>query len=230
MSLASTADGNGNGKGMRGKTRSPVRAAIPAAGAPSSVAGSRNGNGHTDGNGHGGGRVLPTPFPMDPVALPQIPKQTFDVRDFGGIGDSLHDCTEAIAKPINAASAAGGGRVLIPEGTWKTGPIHLKSNIDLHMARGATVQFSDDPMDYLPPVFVRWGGLECFNYSPLIYACNCQNIAITGSGVLLGRGKKWWVYKKRHQKAHAQLYQMAIDGVPVDQRRFGSEEHMLRPQ
>jgi polygalacturonase len=187
-------------------------------------------NGYGNGNGNRTGKNVPTPFEMSPVTVPTFPQKVFDVRDFGAIGDSLHDCSEGITKAIAACSKEGGGRVLIPEGTWKTGPIHLQSNIDLHLARGATVQFSDDPMDYLPLVFVRWGGLECYNYSPLIYARNCNNIAITGSGVVLGRGKKWWCYKKRQQKAHARLYQMAIDGLPVDQRKFGCEEHMLRPQ
>src|SRR5205085_2469238 len=124
----------------------------------------------------------------------------------------------------------GGGRVLIPPGKWLTGPIHLKSNIDLHVADGAVVSFLTDPEKYLPPVFVRWQGQECYNYSPLIYARDCDNIAITGRGVLLGQGKSWWSWEKRQQKSCNRLYQMVLKGVPVGERQCASEDLPLRPQ
>jgi polygalacturonase len=74
--------------------------------------------------------------------------------------------------------------VVVPAGQWLTGAIHLKSNVNLHMLEGAEIHFSDDPADYLPVVFTRWAGFEVINYSPLIYAHGCENIAITGPGRL----------------------------------------------
>jgi polygalacturonase len=77
---------------------------------------------------------------------------------------------------------------------------------------------------------VRWGGVECFNYSPLIYARDCENIAITGRGLLLGQGKAWWGWEKHQARCRAKQYEMVLQDVPVDQRIFGSVELPLRPQ
>ena len=65
------------------------------------------------------------------------------------------------------------------------------------MQEGAEIHFSDDPNDYLPVVFTRWAGTEVMNYSPLIYANNCENIAITGPGKLFGHGEKWWDWRNK---------------------------------
>jgi polygalacturonase len=164
-----------------------------------------------------------------PVA-PKFPARVVDIRSHGAACDGRIDCTVAIADAIAACAQAGGGRVLVPAGTWLTGPIHLKSNINLHLAAGATLRFSDDPGQYLPPVFVRWGGQECFNYSPLIYARDCTNIAISGPGTLLGQGRAWWNWEKRQEQARARLYEMVLAGVPVEERQFGSQQNPLRPQ
>src|SRR5688500_16360309 len=103
------------------------------------------------------------PWPMPRVNVPTFPKRIINITDYGAIGDDHFDCTTAIARATEACAEAGGGRVLIPAGKWFTGPIHLRSNIDMHLEQGATVRFSSNPADYLPPVFVRWGGQECFN-------------------------------------------------------------------
>src|SRR4051794_36115819 len=108
MSLASTADGNGNGNGMRAKPPRSVVRAIPAL-VPRDPA--NLDRAHSSSNG----KEVPTPFEMAPVVVPTFPNRKFDVRDFGAIGDSLHDCSEGIAKAIAACAQAGGGRVLIPE-------------------------------------------------------------------------------------------------------------------
>lgn len=98
--------------------------------------------------------------------------------------------TKAIAKAITACHLVGGGRVVIPKGEWLTGPIHLKSNINLYMEEGAVLRFTDTPSDYLPAVMTSWEGMECYNYSPLIYASDCENIAITGKEYWLPR----WIH------------------------------------
>ena len=96
------------------------------------------------------------------------------------------DSTEAIAKAIAACAAAGGGRVVVPEGVFLTGAIHLKSGVNLHVMKNATLLFNRDPKLYLPVVFTRWEGTECMSYSPFIYAFEQTNIAITGEGTLDG--------------------------------------------
>ena len=130
---------------------------------------------------------------------------------------------------VNECAAQGGGRVNITAGEWKSGPIHLASNVELHLEKGATILFSDHPEDYLPVVFTRWEGMECYNYSPLIYAKDCENIAVTGEGTLMGNGQSWWHWKHLQQKAADELCYAESNGVPVSQRVYGTEEAALRP-
>ena len=118
----------------------------------------------------------------------------------------------------------------MPAGVWPTGPIHLRSNVNLHLEAGARVLFSPHPADYLPPVLTRWEGVECYNYSPLIYARDCENVAVTGEGILDGQGRAWWHWKKLQGPAAKRLYDAQSEGVPVEARRFGTEEAALRPQ
>lgn len=169
------------------------------------------------------GKDLPT------ISPPTFPIRVVDIREHGAQPGGT-DCTAAISQAISAVHGAGGGRVLIPAGNWLSGPIHLESNVDLHLEQGATLQFIDEPARYLPPVFVRWSGLECLNYSPLIYARGCTNIAITGRGRLLGRGRRWWAWEKYENLASQRLYKMVLQQTPVEQRKFGTPDHPLRPQ
>ena len=118
--------------------------------------------------------------------------------------------------------------MFVPAGRWVTGPIHLASNIHLHLAEGAELLFSQDFADYLPVVFSRWEGLELMNYSPLVYAKDCENVAITGKGKLDGRGQAWWPWKKTQKDAAKRLYDMASAGTPPEKRVFGTPGD-LRP-
>ena len=172
---------------------------------------------------------MKTPFTIPTIKRPAIAKRTIDVRNYGAIGDGKTVNTKAFAKAMGACARKGGGRVLVPEGIWLTGPIHLKSKIDLHVSQGAELRFSDKFNDYLPVVFTRWEGLECYNYSPLIYARDCENIAITGAGTLNGQGEKWWKWKKTQKHGAVRLYKMACDGVAVKKRVFGTTKDALRP-
>jgi polygalacturonase len=122
---------------------------------------------------------------MPQLDRPAIPSVTFDIRDDGARCASMEagfKNTEAIHRTIARAHAAGGGRVVIPAGDWLTGPIHLKSNIELHLEQGAVLRFSEDKQDYLPVVIQRHEGVEAYNYSPLIYAYELENVALTGKG------------------------------------------------
>jgi hypothetical protein len=168
------------------------------------------------------------PFAMPQPVRPQIPPGVFDIREFGAVADGKNKATQAFRAAIVTASAAGGGTVLVPPGTWLTGPIHLASNINLHVSEGATLLFSQDFDDYLPPVLTRWEGQELYGYSPLIYARDCQNVAITGAGKLDGQGAAWWPWKKTQHASAVKLYELVTTGVPTEQRVL-AEEGGLRP-
>lgn len=163
------------------------------------------------------------------VRQPEFPEKTFNIKEFGAVGDGKFDNSEVFAEAINSCHQAGGGTVLVPAGDWFTGPIHFKSNINLRLEADATIYFSDNFADYLPVVFTRWEGNECYNYSPLIYAANCENIALTGQGKLVGNGKKWWPWKQTQQQAAQKLYDAQYNDIAVADRIFGIQKG-LRPQ
>jgi unsaturated rhamnogalacturonyl hydrolase len=171
------------------------------------------------------------------IKAPVFPSREFPITDFGAVADGKTDCTEAIRKAIEACHQAGGGHVMVAvPGIFLTGPIHLKSHVDLHISGGSSLQFITDPAKYLPVVLTRWEGTECLNYSPFIYAFEQENIAVTGEGTLDGGAsdENWWDWTKHGAGAAAahtsriQLSEMGERGVPVEQRVFG-EGRFLRP-
>ena len=107
---------------------------------------------------------------LDSIVVPTFPDVTYDVTCYGAVGDGVTDCTEAFKYAIKECSEKGGGKVVVPEGYFLTGPIYLMSNVNLNVTEKAVIKFSTDPNKYLPVVFTRWEGVECMNYSPLIYA------------------------------------------------------------
>ena len=198
----------------------------------------------------------PTTQPVDPwdlahdilkrVKPPRFRQQKFDITDFGAVGDGVTDCTAAIADAIEACHKKGGGRVYVPAGQFLTGAIHLKSNVNLHVTKNATLLFSTDPNQYLPVVLTRWEGNDCYNYSPLIYAYRQTNVAVTGTGLLDGQAdlEHWWPWKQQTQWGwqagqpgqNADTAQLRAQGgaiapftqVPVEERVYGAG-HYLRP-
>jgi unsaturated rhamnogalacturonyl hydrolase len=170
------------------------------------------------------------------ITPPRIPAREFRITDYGASTGADADVSDAIRQAIDACAAAGGGRVVVPAGEYLTGPIHLKSNVELHLEGGATLKFKTDPAAYLPVVFTRFEGMECYNYSPLIYAFEQQNIAVTGEGVLDGQASDdhWWPMKgqqggtNNQNIARARLAQQVAEGVPVAQRVYG-DGGFLRP-
>jgi polygalacturonase len=145
---------------------------------------------------------------------------------FGAVSGGAVDCSTAFATAISTCHDEGGGRVVVPAGQFFTGPIHLKSNVELHVARDAEIVFSDQFEDYLPVVLVRVGGIELYNYSPLIYARDCINIAVTGAGKLNGNASAWWDWKDRETRRG---FEMGAKAVPVEDRVFGTPEAGIRP-
>jgi hypothetical protein len=110
---------------------------------------------------------------------------------FGAVADGSTDNTAAFRGAIEACSAAGGGHMVVPAGVYSTGAIHLLSNVDLHLEVGAVLRFNGNVRNY-PLVLTRVAGIECMNYSPMIYAYEQTNIALTGAGVLdASRTRSW---------------------------------------
>jgi len=156
------------------------------------------------------------------------------VADFGAKSDGTK-CTEAFAQAVGKCAEAGGGRVIVPPGTWYTGAIHLRSNVELHLEEGAEILFSDDRGDYLPPVMSSWEGLECMNLSPLLYAYCCTNVAVTGSGTIRAKMDFWSRQmdegKTGIQAARAILYKWGSEDYPVESRDIvAAHPAVLRPQ
>jgi polygalacturonase len=145
-----------------------------------------------------------------------------DQEDLGTPAAGATDCYAAIKAAIKACNAAGGGRVLIPAGDWYcAGPIVLLSNVNVHLAKGAHVYFSQNPADYAKYgdidcgkngklTISRWQSNDCLNYSPLVYAYCQTNIALTGddwTSILDGQGgvpfndagDSWWTWKGKQK-------------------------------
>ncbi len=170
--------------------------------------------------------VQEKPFPLT-VREFVYPDARFPITDYGARPDGSK-CTAAFRQAMAACSAAGGGHVVVPPGRWTTGAVHFRSNCDLHLEEGAEVVFTQDPADYLPAVFTSWEGMECWNYSPLVYAFDCENVAITGKGTLRGYEGEWkdspwkaWVPQDNGiRAARRQLYDWGATDHPVDERQI----------
>lgn len=123
------------------------------------------------------------PIPIAQVEEFKIPEKRFSVLDFGAVADGKTLNTKAIQKAIDQVSTTG-GHLDFPAGTYLIGPIDLKSNVDLHLEKGALIQFSSDKTLYLNP-----NGKSVRHF---IFAQNCKNISITGEGIIDGNGSYWW--------------------------------------
>ena len=175
------------------------------------------------------------PAILSRIKAPEFPARDFNITDHGAKADGGTDCTEAIRQAIKSCHDAGGGRVVVTGGSFLTGAVHLKTGVNLHVAAGATLKFIPEPRKYLPVVRTRFEGLECMNYSPLIYAYDQENIAVTGKGTLDGSAnvENWWRMTRDERmedapQSKAELISHGERGTPVAERIFG-EGHLLRP-
>ncbi|WP_433831629.1 glycoside hydrolase family 28 protein [Flavobacterium anhuiense] len=134
-------------------------------------------------------------FTMSKINEPVIPNNTVNIKDFGAVNGGYTLNTKAFADAIDAVSKKGGGKVVIPPGIWLTGPIILKSNIELHAERGALIKFSTDKSLY-PLIETNFEGLNTWRCISPIYGKNLENIAFTGNGVWDGSGEVWRQVKK----------------------------------
>ncbi len=135
------------------------------------------------------------PFPMPEITAPVIPDNQVNIKDFGAVGDGITLNTEAFAKAIDALAQKGGGKLVVPQGVWHTGPIVLKSHINLHLHAGAVILFAADETLY-PLLNTSFEGLDTRRCQSPLSANGVTDIAITGKGVIDGNGQYWRPVKK----------------------------------
>lgn len=135
------------------------------------------------------------PFSMPKVTAPVFPDRSVCVSDFGAIGDGSSLCTSAFEKAVEALSKQGGGKLIVPQGVWFTGPIVLKSNINLHLEKGAIILFTPDVNQY-PIIKTSFEGLDTRRCQSPISGKGLTNVAITGEGVIDGNGEYWRPLKR----------------------------------
>lgn len=180
---------------------------------------------------------------INKIIIPEFPNNTLNILDLGAIGDGETLNTEAITRAIDSIHNLEGGKVVIPAGNFLTGPIYLKSNVNLHLEEGANVLFTTDTEAYLPVVRTSFEGVEIMNYSPLIYAYQQKNIAVTGKGTFNGQASNvnWWPWCGKDSYGYTEgspkqtddhnlpgLRTMNENATPVSERLFG-KGHQLRP-
>lgn len=177
------------------------------------------------------------------IVQPTFADRTYNITKYGARqGADAKKNQKAINKAIAACSKAGGGKVVVPAGTFETGAIMLLDDVNLVVEDGATLLFAFRPELY-PVVPTRWEGLDCWNLSPCIYAKDARNIAITGNGTIDGgaSNEAWWPWcGKKHygwkegqprqqDLGRPELLKMAEAGVDMSQRKFDADD-CLRPQ
>jgi len=159
---------------------------------------------------------------------PAFKNARYIITQFGAVPGGETDCKPALDKAVTLCSIGGGGEVIIPRGNFfVAGPVVLKSHVNLHFEEGSELVFSADAKNYLPAVLTLWEGTELFNYSPLFYAYQCSDIAITGHGRINGSASKnFATWRPQRSAEQNKLRQMGIDGTPVYERVFGANAHL----
>ena len=170
------------------------------------------------------------PAILENIKAPEFPDVTYNIVDYGAKSGLEHNSLPAVIAAINECNVSGGGKVLVPAGTYYMGgPIILKSHVNLHLEEGAKLVFSTEPTDYLPMVLTKWEGTECYNYCPFIYSYQCVDVAVTGKGEIDGQGAVTFNgWRAKQGPAMDRLRQMGNDSIPVYERVFG-EGWFLRP-
>lgn len=166
-------------------------------------------------------------FKMNKIKEPKIPNNSVNIVDFGAVNGGSTLCTQAFADAIDAVSKKGGGKVIIPPGIWLTGPIILKSNIELHAQTGALIKFSPDKSLY-PIIETSFEGLNTWRCISPIYGKNLEDVAFTGNGVYDGSGEVWRMVKKDKLTESQWKTLVASGGVLNDKKTswYPSEQYV----
>jgi len=156
-------------------------------------------------------------FKMPKIQEPTIPNNTVNLKDFGAVNGGSVLNTKAFADAIDAVSKKGGGKIIIPPGIWLTGPIILKSNIELHAETGALIKFSSDKNLY-PLIQTSFEGLNTWRCISPIYGKNLENVAFTGNGVWDGSGDAWRQVKK-NKLTESQWKELVASGGVLNEKK-----------
>ena len=167
------------------------------------------------------------PFETQPVERPVFPDYSVSIVDYGAVGDGITDNTAAINRAICEVSQHGGGRVVIPAGIWFTGPIEIKSNVDLHAMRNALVIFDDDPRVY-PIIATSFEGLDTRRCTSPLWARNARNIALTGEGIFDGAGDSWRFVRRSKVTDNQWKALLSREGSYVDGNTWYPSEESYR--
>jgi polygalacturonase len=163
------------------------------------------------------------------IVPPVFPAKDFLITDYGAVGDGQKDSRAAFAQAIAACTQAGGGRVVVPAGKFYCdGPIHLASNVNLHVSEGATIKFGIAHESYLPVVLTRYEGTVIYGHSPRIYVRGATNVAITGKGLIDGSGRASLDLPRPKGGGAGSIRALADKGVPIEKRIYG-EGSWVRP-
>jgi polygalacturonase len=155
-------------------------------------------------------------FDMPAIQEPDIPDFEVNILDFGAIEGGQVLNSKAFADAIHAVSEKGGGRVVIPAGIWLTGPIILKSNLELYTESGAVVIFSENK-DLYPVIETSFEGLDTWRCISPVYGKNVENIAFTGHGIWDGSGDAWRFVKRGKLTAN-QWKELVASGGAVNEK------------
>lgn len=140
----------------------------------------------------------PTPYSwknLPKITQPVFRKDTLNITAYGAKPDGYTLNTKAINAAIQACSQKGGGVVLVPAGLWLTGPVELKSNVNLHLKKAATLLFTTDKSQYALVEGTYEGKRAARNQSP-VSGINLENVAVTGQGIVDGNGDVWRAVNK----------------------------------
>ncbi|HEX8462938.1 MAG TPA: glycoside hydrolase family 28 protein, partial [Segetibacter sp.] len=151
------------------------------------------------------------PFKMPDVAVAEFANKTFNIKDFGAVGDGHTLNTVSFAKAIDACTKAGGGKVVVPAGSFLTGPIEMKSNVNLRVERGGLILFTTDLTQY--PIIKASSTSSNLTPASPIYGYDLKNIALTGEGIIDGSGQAWRPVKKSKVNAAEWKELVASGGV-----------------
>nr|WP_207428571.1 glycoside hydrolase family 28 protein [Pedobacter sp. SYSU D00535] len=165
-------------------------------------------------------QLKPQPWPttLPTVEVPVFEKDTISIVQFGAISDGITLNTNSINKAIEECSNKGGGVVVIPRGTWLTGPIELKSNVNLHLKSDALLTFTADKSQY-KLVETNWEGLAAVRNQSPISGTNLVNVAITGKGIIDGNGQAWRMVKRDKQTDSQWKKLLASGGVVSEDKK-----------